>query len=118
MPAQPTREMQPNSVAEQAQLVNQATQEVQLNEHHQENTVLTPITSFHNSNIVPIVEVTWLSAAIPKLHSSVKCLLNEFRFKINYLNTGPDQAPKLTIDILPRVETTYEMPALFAEPCY
>jgi hypothetical protein len=39
--------------------------------------------------------------------------MNEFKFKINYLNTGPDQAPKLTIDILPRVETTYEMPALF-----
>jgi hypothetical protein len=75
--------------------------------------VLTPITSFHNSNIVPTVEVTWLSAAIPELHSSLQCLLNEFKFKINYLNTGPGQAPKFTIDILPRVETTYEMPALF-----
>jgi hypothetical protein len=34
MPAHSTREMQPNSVAEQAQLVNQGTQEVQLNQHH------------------------------------------------------------------------------------
>jgi hypothetical protein len=113
MLAQPTQKMQPNSVAEQTQLVNQGAQEVHINQHHRENTVLTPITSFRNSNIVPTVEVTWLSAAIPVLHSSLQCLMNEFKFKINYLNTGPDQAPKLTIDILPRVETTYEMPALF-----